>query len=209
MRDVLRLQVLLDPDQARGDLAGLAACAAAGGATLLQLRMKAAGGRDLLEAARAVMAAAPNVPLIVNDRVDVALAAGASGVHLGQDDLPATEARRLLGARSLIGLTVRCEAEADAAPLEAVSHISVGGVFPTTTKRNDTPPLGLEGLAALIARLRARAPGIPICAIAGIGPDKVAGVMAAGADGIAVASAVGAAADPVAAARDLLARVMA
>ncbi len=206
MRDMLRLQVLLDPSLS-SDLPALAAQAAAGGATLLQLRMKDAGSGAMLEAARAVMDAAPGVPLIVNDRVEVALAAGAAGVHLGWDDLPPRAARALLGPEAILGLTVRSAAEADAAELDAVTHASVGGVFATATKRNSTAPVGLDGLAALSARLRARKPGLPVCAIAGIGAETATGVIRAGADGIAVTAAVASQADPEAAARGLRAIV--
>lgn len=205
----VRLYALLDPAQAHGhDLAALAARLAAGGATLLQLRDKAGDTRALVRQARAVLAAVPEgPPLLINDRVDVALASGAQGVHLGQADMEARDARRILGPEAIIGLTVRSDEEARAAPLEHADYVAIGGVFATASKDNETAPVGLDGLARIAAIVRGRAPAMTICAIAGIDAGSAGAVIGAGADGVAVIQALSAAGDPEGAARQLRAIV--
>jgi thiamine-phosphate pyrophosphorylase len=206
----LTLYVLVDPARA-GDrpLDEIAAAAARGGATLIQLRNKTGETRVLVEQARAIKRAiaGTRVPLLVNDRVDVALATGADGVHLGRDDLDAVTARRLLGPKAIIGATVRADADVAALATGAIDYVCIGGVFVTMSKNNPDAPIGAHGLAHLARLVRERAPGIPIGAIAGIDEGNAAEVMRAGADGIAVVSAVTAAADPEAAARRLRAIV--
>jgi thiamine-phosphate pyrophosphorylase len=202
----LRLYALLDPDRAGGhDLAALGREVVAGGATLVQLRDKHGSTRRLIEETRAIKAAlaASGVPVLVNDRVDVALAAGADGVHVGQDDMPAVDARRLLGSSAVIGLSVKTIAEAEAAPLDALDYVCVGGVFVTTSKDNTAAPIGISGLKNLLAALRARKPDFPIGAIAGIDETNAGEVISAGADGVAVISALSLAPDPAGAARRL------
>jgi thiamine-phosphate pyrophosphorylase len=202
----LRLYALLDPDRAGGhDLAALGREVVAGGATLVQLRDKHGSTRRLIEETRAIKAAlaASGVPVLVNDRVDVALAAGADGVHVGQDDMPAADARRLLGPSAVIGVSVKTVAEAQAAPLAALDYVCVGGVFATTSKDNTAAPIGISGLKNLLAALRARRPDFPVGAIAGIDETNAGEVVAAGADGVAVISAMSLAPDPAAAARRL------
>jgi len=202
----LRLYALLDPERAGGhDLAALGRQVVAGGATLVQLRDKHGSTRRLIEETRAIKAAlAPlRVPVLVNDRVDVALAAGADGVHVGQDDMAAADARRLLGPSAVIGLSIKTMAEAEAAPLAALDYVCVGGVFVTTSKDNVAAPIGLGGLRTILDALRARAPQFPIGAIAGIDETNAGEVVAAGADGIAVISALSLAPDPADAARRL------
>jgi thiamine-phosphate pyrophosphorylase len=155
-------------------------------------------------AGRVVTAAkAAGIPVLINDRIDVALATDAAGVHVGQDDMPVATVRKRLPDGAVIGLTVRSMAEADAAPVELLDYISIGGVFPTLTKNNPTPPLGLDGLGAVVRRLRDRRANLPLCAIAGIDHHVVGGVMGAGVDGVAVVRAVFAAPDPVQAVRAL------
>ncbi len=206
----LSLYVLVDPALANGQpLEVLAAHAARGGATLVQLRDKAGSTRALVEEAIAIKGTLGplKVPFIVNDRIDVALAAGANGVHVGRDDLDARAVRRLLGPRAIIGVSIKNERDvADLAP-GVVDYACVGGVFTTTSKNNPDPPVGLEGLKQLLRLVRERAPGIPVGAIAGIDEKNAADVISAGADGIAVISAVIAAKDPEAAARRLRAIV--
>jgi thiamine-phosphate pyrophosphorylase len=199
----VRLYLVADPAGARDrPLDDLVAAAVAGGATLVQLRDKRPEARALLERARALAALLPpGVPLMVNDRVDVAAAAGL-GVHLGQDDLPVADARRLLGEDAVIGLTVRSLEEAGAAPLELVDYVAIGGVFATASKRNPTPPIGLDGLRAIVRAIRERA-AIPLVAIAGIHAGNAAEVITAGVDGIAVLGAVCGAPDPERAAAEL------
>src|SRR2546427_9141688 len=133
----LRLYALVDPEHSGGrDLAELARLVAQGGATLVQLRDKRGDTRLMVERARAIKAAlAPfNVPLLINDRVDVALASGADGVHVGQTDMAAEDARRLLGRHAVIGLSIKTTAQAEAAPLDLIDYAGVGGVFATTSK---------------------------------------------------------------------------
>lgn len=198
-----RLYLVLGPDDC-ADPAAVAAVAVVGGVTLVQLRAKQASSREFLALARNMLTAldGSGVPLLINDRVDIALAAGAAGVHIGQDDLPAAETRRLLGKDAIIGLTVRSRTEAEAAPLELLDYVSIGGVFATRSKDNPDPPIGLRGLVEIAALLRRRG-DLPLCAIAGIDANKAGAVLGAGVDGIAVVSAVTAAADPAQAARAL------
>jgi thiamine-phosphate pyrophosphorylase len=206
----LSLYVLVDPSRSGGrPLADIAAAAARGGATLVQLRDKRAEARVLIGQARAIRAALADtgVPLLVNDRVDVALAAGADGVHLGRDDLDPRTARELLGSKAIIGATVRSDSDVDALAPEAIDYVCIGGVFATASKDNPDPPIGVAGLTRLMRRVRERAPVIPIGAIAGIDERNAAEVIRAGADGVAVVSAVTAADDPEAAARRLRAIV--
>jgi thiamine-phosphate pyrophosphorylase len=206
----LSLYVLVDPARAGGrPLDQIAAAAARGGTTLIQLRDKTGETRALVEQAIAIKRAlaGSRVPLIVNDRVDVALAASADGVHLGRDDLDAVTARRLMGPKAIIGATVRADADVAALTPGSVDYVCVGGVFATTSKDNPDPPIGVSGLAHLVRLARERIPGIPVGAIAGIDEGNAAEVIKAGADGIAVVSAVTAAEDPENAARKLRAIV--
>jgi thiamine-phosphate pyrophosphorylase len=206
----LRLYALVDPERAGGrDLAGLARLVAEGGATLVQLRDKRSDTRSMVERARAIKAAlAPfGVPLLINDRVDVALAAGADGAHVGQDDMAVSDARRLLGRDAIVGLSVKTTAQAEAAPIDLLDYVGVGGVFATTSKDNPDPPIGPAGLARIATVFRGRAPYFPLCGIAGIDASNAADAIAAGADGVAVISALSLAADPQAAARMLRASV--
>ena len=199
----LRLYALLDPAQRGGrDLSELARLIG-GAATLVQLRDKHGATRAMIEQAKAIKAALAHVPLLINDRVDVALAAKADGVHVGWDDMDAADARRLLGKRAIIGLSLKTVAQANAAPLEHLDYVAIGGVFATRSKDNPDAPVGLAGLREIAAAVRKRAPRIPITAIAGIDASNAADVIAAGADGIAVISALSLAADPRAAAQEL------
>jgi thiamine-phosphate pyrophosphorylase len=206
MRPDLRLNAIIDPERAGGhQLADLAAQCARGGATLVQLRDKCSETRTLVEQARAIKhaLAAFAVPFVINDRVDVAMAAGAHGVHLGHDDMAVEDARRLLGSRAIIGLSVKSVEEAEAARLDLVDYVGSGGVYATSSKQQKNVPIGPAGLARIIAALRRRAPDLPICGIAGIDASNAAEVIAAGADGVAVISALSLVADPQAAARQL------
>lgn len=199
-----RLYLVIGPDDCDRDPVEIATAAVAGGVSLVQLRAKNLSGRAFLQLALRMKQAlaGSGVPLLINDRVDIALAAQVDGVHLGQDDLPAREARRLLGPEAIIGLTIRSRHEAEQAPLAVLDYLSIGGVFTTRSKDNPDPPIGLSGLAALATLLRARST-LPLCAIAGINADNAASVLAAGVEGVAVISAITAASDPTLAARDL------
>jgi thiamine-phosphate pyrophosphorylase len=202
----LRLYALLDPERAGGaTLRGLAQAVADGGATLVQLRDKLGSTRRLVAQARDLKAvlAPRSIPLLVNDRVDVALAAAADGVHLGQDDMQPEDARRLLGPGAILGLSIKTVAQAQAVPVGIVDYVCIGGVFTTTSKHNPEPPGGIDGLTSIFTVIRGRAPRLPIGAIAGIDATNAAAVMAAGVDGIAVISALSLAADVSGAARTL------
>jgi thiamine-phosphate pyrophosphorylase len=204
----LRLYALIDPERTGGrDLAELARMAANGGATMVQLRDKLGATRAMVEAARAIRARIAPVPLLVNDRVDVVLAAGADGVHLGQDDLAVEDARRLLGPQAIIGLSIKTLDQAMRAPIQHLDYACIGGVFATTSKDNPDPPIGLAGLTSILAALRSRSSDLPIGAIAGIDATNAGATIAAGADGVAVISALSAAADPQRATRELYAIV--
>jgi thiamine-phosphate pyrophosphorylase len=205
----LRLYALVDPAVAGGhtltDLAGRIA----GSATLVQLRDKHSPTRALVDEARILRAVLEpaGVPLLINDRVDVALAAEADGVHIGQDDMAPQDARLLLGRTAIIGLSIHSVAQAEAAPLELIDYVGVGGVYATTSKDSTKPPIGPAGLSRIVEVIRARRPGWPICGIAGSNGSNAADVIAAGADGVAVISALSLADDPAKAARDLRAVV--
>jgi thiamine-phosphate pyrophosphorylase len=190
MKVDLRLYGILDRDRLAGrDLADLAGQSVAGGATLLQLRDKSGDTRRMIDEARAIRAAiGGKVPLLINDRIDVALAAGAEGVHLGRTDMMPGDARRLLGPAAIIGVTLKNTADLAHLDAKTVDYGCIGGVFATASKDNPDPPIGLAGLAAL--REAARFSGLPIGAIAGIDLARAAACIGASADGIAVISAL-------------------
>jgi len=175
-----------------GDLAALAAAAAAHGATIVQYRDKDASTRALVGQAAAIRAAltGTGVPLVVNDRVDVALAAGADGVHLGRDDMDAATARRLLGPAAIIGMTVKNAADADAALAAPVDYACIGGVFETLSKHNPDLPVGIAGFSALRSHIARGLPRLPVGAIAGIDIARAREVVRAGASGVAVIAAI-------------------
>jgi thiamine-phosphate pyrophosphorylase len=178
--------------------------AVSGGVTCVQLREKACSTREFVIQASALreVLRPQGIPLIINDRVDVALAVGADGVHLGQDDLPLRAARGILGPTRVIGISVDSVAQALEAERDGADYLGVSPVFATPTKTDTAPPLGLAGLAAV-----RRAVGLPLVAIGGIGLGNAAQVIRGGADGIAVVSAIVAAADPRGAAADLRAEI--
>jgi thiamine-phosphate pyrophosphorylase len=192
------LCLITDPALATGrSLSGIVRKAIEGGATLVQLRDKTAPTRALVEDARMLKALLKplGVPLLINDRIDVALAAGADGAHLGQADMPVAMARRLLGPNAIIGLSITRIGEVEGADVALADYLGVGPIFPQLTKADATPPLGLEGLAQ-IRRITRQ----PIVAIGGVSAANAAAVRSAGADGLAVVSAIMGAADPRAAA---------
>jgi thiamine-phosphate pyrophosphorylase len=199
----LRLCLVTDRGLARGrSVIDLARAAARGGATMVQLREKAATTRAFVEAARALKAAlAPlGVPLIVNDRLDIALAVDADGLHVGQSDMPVAEARRLMGPDKVVGLSIEAIEQATRPDAEAADYLGVGPIYAQQTKRDAAVPLGLDGLARIRGLTRK-----PIVAIGGLTPENSAPALAAGADGLAVVSAIVAADDPEAAARGFMA----
>jgi thiamine-phosphate pyrophosphorylase len=159
----------------------------------------------MVDRARDIKAAlnAFQVPLLINDRVDVALVCGADGVHVGQEDMAIEDARRLLGRAAIIGLSIKTATQAEAAPLDNLDYVGVGGVFATSSKENPAPPIGVAGLARIADIVRRRAPRFPLCGIAGITLDNASHVIAAGADGVAVISALSLDSNPQAAARKM------
>ena len=171
-----------------------------GGVSAVQLRDKECPTRNFVELARGLKAilGPAGVPLVGNDRVDVALAAGADGVHIGQSDMEHRDARRRLGPDAVIGLSVETLEQAERAASLDVDYFGVGPVFPTPTKADAAPAWGLERLAAL-----RRASRHVLVAIGGIDLENAGATIRAGADGIAVVSAICAAPDPERAAREL------
>ena len=156
------------------------------GATVVQLREKRATALEFYEQAKAALAVAieRSVQLIINDRVDIALAVGATGVHLGQDDLPPEIARRLLGDDAVIGYSTHSVAQALKAASLPIDYLAIGPIFATSTKENPDPVVGLDGLRAVKAAIGS----LPLVAIGGIKPVNTAEVLAAGADSVAMIS---------------------
>ena len=155
-----------------------------GGATLIQLREKHMPAREFYEQAKIAFRA--GVQLIINDRVDVAVAVGAHGVHLGQDDIPPDAARRLLGPNAIIGYSTHNVEQAIAATKLPIDYLAIGPIFATSTKTDTAPVLGLEGLRAV----REATGAFPLVAIGGITHANAREVIQAGADSVAVISAV-------------------
>jgi len=192
MRKSLRLglYVITDarPDLGRGHLE-VAEAALEAGADAVQLRAKDVGGREMYELAVGLKELlgrrGSGTLFLVNDRVDVALAAGADGVHLGWDDLPPAQARLLLGEEKVLGVSASSTAEALAALEAGADYLGAGPVYPTGTKADAGEPIGLEGLREITGRV-----DIPVVAIGGITVDRVREVLEAGASGVAVISAV-------------------
>jgi thiamine-phosphate pyrophosphorylase len=205
MRCDLRCYAIVDPEVSGGhELPDLCRMLAAGGVTLVQLRDKLSETRAMIERARACKAALGSVPLVINDRVDVALAIGCDGVHIGWDDMAPADARRLLGRDAIIGLTINSAARADATDLDLIDYAGIGGIYGTTSKVTKNNPIGNAGMARVIEALHRRKPGLLTCGIAGINTGNAAPLIEAGADGVSVISALSTAADPRTAAADLL-----
>jgi thiamine-phosphate pyrophosphorylase len=193
--DALRLVAITD--SLRDGIDGLAERAAAavrGGATMLQLRLHDASPRILLEVARALRRASPGVPLVVNDRADVAIAADADGVHVGTDGLSPASLRRFVPARFIIGASVG--ADDDIARAGGADYVAIGPVFASSGGGDGA--IGVARFGELSARC-----GRPAVAIGGISVENVASVLASGGAGVAVISALLAARDPMMAARAL------
>ncbi|MDR7544350.1 MAG: thiamine phosphate synthase [Armatimonadota bacterium] len=201
MRFDLSLYVITDRTLARGrPLEDIVAAAIRGGATMVQLREKEQPARQIVEMGRRLLAITrpAGVPLIVNDRVDVAMAIDADGVHVGQDDLPVADARRLMGPERIVGASAGTVGEAVAAEADGADYVGVGSVFATTTKPDAGEAIGPEAIAEIKAAVR-----IPIVAIGGISAANAAEVIHAGAQGVAVVSALMGADDVREAARRL------
>jgi thiamine-phosphate pyrophosphorylase len=175
-----------------------------GGVTMVQLREKNVSGREFYELALEMRALTKRrrVPLVINDRLDIALAVGAEGLHIGQSDLPLAAARRVAGKGMFIGISAGSVEEAAAAERDGADYLGAGAVFPTGSKTDAGDAIGLETLAAIC-----RAVKIPVVGIGGIGPENAGAVMRAGAAGIAVISALISQPDIKAAAEDLRRRL--
>jgi thiamine-phosphate pyrophosphorylase len=201
----LALYLVTDPDLG-GDrpLLQIVEAALSGGATAVQLRDKRASPADLLELGREMhrICRRHAAALLVNDRADIALALSSDGVHLGSEDLPPIEARRLLPPPFRLGVSAASVSEARAAQEAGADYLGVGPIFATSTKADAGAPIGVECLAGIVAAVR-----IPVVGIGGITAANCASVIAAGAAGVAVVSAILASEDPEAAARQLRERV--
>lgn len=201
LADLLCLNVLLDGSATEALVDQLLAA----GVRSIQFREKRMEMSDQLAVARMMRAkcGAAGALFLVNDRLDLALAVEADGVHLGQTDLPVKLARRLLPAGAVIGLSAASPAEARAGLADGADYLGTGAVYATSTKADAGAPIGLEGIEAVV-----RAVDLPVVGIGGIGLGRVAPVIRAGAVGVAVISAVTGAAEPAAAARALLAEAL-
>lgn len=198
LRSRLGLYVIPDPRIGRGrELLDQARLALAGGATTLQLRLKEASSRHFFDAAcrMAALCRGAGALFFVNDRLDIALAAKADGVHLGQSDLPCAHARRLVPEGFLIGVSAHTPDQARQALADGADYLGVGAVFPTGSK-DDAADCGLDGLRSVRAAV-----DLPLVAIGGVSLERVPLVLDAGADGVAVISAVVGQDDPEEAAR--------
>ena len=190
----LSLYFVTGPDDTRGrPVIDVVLQAVRGGVTTVQLRWKDAPGRAFVEQARRLIDVLRplGVPLIINDRIDVALASGADGVHVGQDDIAPADVRRLVSERYIVGLSVTSVEEARVVDPNVVDYVGLGPVFATASKADAAPPLGLDGMRAALAIL-----SVPTVAIGGVSADTAAAVMETGVDGIAVVSAISSADDP-------------
>ncbi|MBZ0330830.1 thiamine phosphate synthase [Halomonas sp. ANAO-440] len=199
MRLDLTLYLVTDPRLcARHGLVETVVAAVRGGVTLVQLRDKQASDEELIDQARRLKAAlaGSGVPLIINDRLDVALASEADGLHLGQDDGEVAAARQALGEHAILGLSVQNLDQMSRLDPEPLDYLGLGPIFATATKPNHARPLGFDGLATLVA-----ASPLPAVAIGGLQAEHVGRVRTAGAKGPAVVSAICGQPDPEAAAQ--------
>jgi thiamine-phosphate pyrophosphorylase len=196
----LRLYLVADPDQCAGDLEDVVAAGLRGGVTAVQLRWKTATDREILALAAklASLCERHDALFVLNDRVDLALAASADGVHLGVDDLPLEIARRLGGPDFVIGFSPETDEQTASARVRGANYLGVGPIYGTASKSDAGPAIGLETIAQ-----RVSIAGIPTIGIGGIAAANALPVIEAGAVGVAVVSAILKADDPEGAARDL------
>lgn len=182
-----RLYLVTDDQQDLATLTSVVAQAVAGGVTMVQVREKHGDVRAFIERAQAVkdILRGTGVPLIINDRVDVALAVDADGVHLGQSDMPAALARRLIGDDKLLGLSIENEKQLIEAELLPLDYLGLSAIFSTPTKTDIKKAWGIDGLAMAIAQS-----SYPIVAIGGINAANLDAVVETGVDGIALVSAI-------------------
>lgn len=204
MRLDLSLYLITDRKLCAGaGLVETVVAAVRGGVTLVQLRDKHASDAELIDQARRLKAAlsGTGVPLIINDRLEVALAAGADGLHIGQDDGDVAKVRAALGPEAILGLSVQTHDQLAHLDPTALDYLGLGPVFATPSKHDHAAPLGFAGLASLVA-----ASPLPAVAIGGLKAEHVAAIRGTGAEGLAVISAICGTPDPEAAARAFLSR---
>ncbi|MEL0616556.1 thiamine phosphate synthase [Cobetia marina] len=200
----LSLYLVTDPALcAERGLEATVMAAVRGGVSVVQLRDKHASDEEMIAQAIRLKALLDEyeVPLIINDRIEVALASGADGLHIGQSDGDPVEARRRLGEDALIGLSVQTLEQLKAVDVERIDYLGLGPVYATATKPDHAAPLGIEGLTQLV-----RSSPLPTVAIGGISLTNAGDVMSSGTDGLAVVSALCSAEDPAAAAQQFLAQ---
>lgn len=201
----LSLYLVLDPDLCRDiGMVETALLAVQGGATMVQLRDKQASTAQMIETGLAIKAAlaGTGVPLSINDDVEAAIAICAEGLHIGQEDMAIAQARARIGNDMILGLSVETGKDARPADAALADYAGIGPLFPTLTKPDHSPALGFDGLAQLVALSP-----VPTVAIGGIKAEHIAASLAAGADGVAVVSAICGQPDPRAAAERLMAEI--
>lgn len=194
--------LVTDRDLARGRTTlEIVAAAIRGGVSCIQLREKTCSTGEFIDEALAIrsLLARHEIPLIINDRVDVALAVKADGIHLGQKDMPCSMARQLIPESMIVGISVESLDDAVAAQKDGADYLGVSPIYPTPTKTDTAQALGLEGLRSIRSEV-----DLPLVGIGGLNADNAAAVIYNGADGVAVVSAIVAADDPEAATRDLI-----
>ncbi|MFW6005708.1 MAG: thiamine phosphate synthase [Desulfonatronovibrionaceae bacterium] len=199
------LYLVTDQDLCRGrDLVDTVMEAVAGGVTAVQIREKNASARAFFQLALALKKrlAKQDVPLIINDRVDVAVAADADGVHVGQTDLPAAQVREMIGPDKILGISINTFEQMEEAARNQVDYLSLSPVFPTPTKTDTTEPFGISGLKK--ARTLTR---LPLITIGGVNLENIHEIMSTGLDGVALVSAICSADSPEQAARTLAEKI--
>ena len=194
--------LVTDRELARGRTTlEIAGAAIRGGVSCIQLREKTCSTREFIDESLAIrsLLAQHGIPLIINDRVDVALAVKADGIHLGQKDMPCRMARQIIPESMIVGISVESLDDAIAAQKDGADYLGVSPIYPTPTKTDTAQALGLEGLRSIRSEVN-----LPLVGIGGLNADNAAAVIYNGADGVAVVSAIVAADDPEAATRDLI-----
>lgn len=205
IRQALELYLVTDRSLSLGrSLTEIVAEAVQGGVTMVQLREKECNTQEFIELGQAIktILRPAGIPLIINDRADIVQVIGADGLHIGQQDMSYADARHLLGSEAIIGLSIENEHQAqESLSFSGLDYIGASPIFATPTKTDTAPALGLDGLRALRNRV---GPRMPIVAIGGIHTTNIQDIIHAGADGIAVVSAICSAPFPALATRDLL-----
>ena len=201
MSNPYKLYLVTDDQQDLATLEHVVELSVAGGVTMVQVREKHGDVRAFIERAQRVKAilSGTGVPLIINDRVDVALAVDADGLHLGQSDMPAEIARRLIGEDKILGLSIENEQQLKEAEHLPIDYIGLSAIFATPTKTNTKKHWGVEGLKSALETTK-----LPIVGIGGINESNIPELMATGVHGLALVSAICQADDPKAAAQHLL-----